>query len=105
MLLQAVAAIAPRGIYICGSTSSSAGLTVSVVKDALTGGFVFEAGALVMADGGICCIDEFDKMSSEHKVCGLRRRDEANAMHVDVGKPLYDARRHVQDALILTVIV
>jgi hypothetical protein len=66
---QAAAAAAPRGIYVCGKTSSSAGLTVAVARDALTGEFVFEAGAVVLADRGTCCIDEFDKMSHEHQVC------------------------------------
>ncbi|KAK9914958.1 hypothetical protein WJX75_002939 [Coccomyxa subellipsoidea] len=66
-LLQAAAAVAPRGVYVCGNTSTSAGLTVSVVKDAVTGDFVFEAGALVLADRGACCVDEFEKTASEHQ--------------------------------------
>lgn len=67
--LQACAAASPRGVYICGSNSSSAGLTVSVVRDAVTGAAAFEAGAVVLADRGVCCVDEFDKMTSEHQVC------------------------------------
>ncbi|KAJ7562309.1 hypothetical protein O6H91_03G063600 [Diphasiastrum complanatum] len=66
-LLQAAAAVAPRGIYVCGNTTTAAGLTVAVVKDVMTGDYVFEAGAMVLADRGLCCIDEFDKMSVEHQ--------------------------------------
>ncbi|KAK9289862.1 hypothetical protein L1049_008023 [Liquidambar formosana] len=66
-LLQAAAAISPRGIYVCGNATTNAGLTVAVVKDPMTSDYAFEAGAMVLADGGLCCIDEFDKMSAEHQ--------------------------------------
>ncbi|MED6131074.1 DNA replication licensing factor mcm8 [Stylosanthes scabra] len=66
-LLQAAAAVSPRGIYVCGNATTKAGLTVAVVKDSMTNDYAFEAGAMVLADSGLCCIDEFDKMSSEHQ--------------------------------------
>ena len=62
-LLRYVARIAPRGLYTSGKGTTSAGLTAAVTKDADTGSFQLEAGALVLADKGIACIDEMDKMN------------------------------------------
>ncbi len=69
--IQAASAAAPRGLYVCGPSSSSAGLTATVVRDPLTGAFALEAGALVLADRGVCCVDEFDKITAEHQVNNL----------------------------------
>lgn len=62
-LLQSVKKRAPKVIGVSGTNSSQAGLTVSAVKDELTGTWTLEAGACVLADTGILCIDEFDKLS------------------------------------------
>src|SRR4030043_829814 len=66
-LLQYVARIAPRGLYPPGRGTTAAGLTAAVIREK-GGSMSLEAGALVLADKGICCIDEMDKMRPEDRV-------------------------------------
>jgi len=66
-LLQYVARIAPRGLYTSGRGTTAAGLTAAVLRER-EGGMTLEAGALVLADKGVACIDEIDKMRPEDRV-------------------------------------
>lgn len=66
-LLKFIERVAPIGVYTSGKGSSAAGLTASVIKDS-KGEFYLEGGAMVLADGGVICIDEFDKMREGDRV-------------------------------------
>jgi replicative DNA helicase Mcm len=70
-MLKRISTIAPKARFVSGKGASGAGLTASVVKDEFLKGWALEAGALVLANRGICCIDELDKMT----------KDDTSAMH------------------------
>ncbi len=64
-ILKWAANVAPRGLYTSGMKATGAGLTAAAVRDEISGGWTLEAGALVIADGGLASIDEFEKMRPE----------------------------------------
>jgi replicative DNA helicase Mcm len=89
-LLKRIARVALRGRFISGKGVSGAGLTASVVKDEFLSGWSLEAGALVLANRGICCIDELDKMSE----------DDRAAMHEALeGQTITIAKANIQATL------
>lgn len=78
-LLKSASKVAPKSMFVSGKSASGVGLTASIVKDEMTGGWGLEAGAIVLASGGLCAIDEMDKMSD----------DDTSAMHEALEQQCY----------------
>ncbi len=67
VMLKVISTIAPKGRYVSGKAATSAGLTASVVKDEFLRGWSLEAGAMVLANKGLVCIDEIEKMTEQDR--------------------------------------
>ena len=67
VILKFISSIAPRGRYVVGKAATGAGITATVVRDEFLHGWSLEAGAMVLANKGIVCIDELEKMSEQDR--------------------------------------
>jgi replicative DNA helicase Mcm len=75
-LLEWAARVGFRGIYVSGKKSTGVGLTASAVRDELTGAWTLEAGAVVLADGGLVAADEFEKIAPEDRAALLQAMEQ-----------------------------
>jgi len=67
VMLKYISTIAPKGRYVSGKAATAAGLTASVVKDEFLKGWALEAGAMVLANKGVVCLDEIEKMNEQDR--------------------------------------
>lgn len=114
--MKYIAALSPRAVTVGGRASSAAGLTAAAVKDG--GNWSLEAGALVLADGGVCCIDEFDCVreadraalheAMEQQTCSVAKAGVVTTLHTRAsvfgtcnpkGNRRYDSRRPLAEQL------
>ena len=90
--LQHVSDLAPKSIYVSGKSVTGVGLTASAERDELSeGGWTLKAGALVLASGGIVCIDEFDKIEDTDRAA-MHEAMESQSYHHSTKLMLSDGR-------------
>lgn len=82
-------------VYTSGKGSSAAGLTVSVIRDPSTRNFIMEGGAMVLADGGVVCIDEFDKVRLSDGEVWLKGGEHLRVVGLGRGVLCLNSRHHL----------
>lgn len=83
-MLSAVAGVAPRSVFVGANTSTAAGLTATLHQEGGPGEYALEAGALVLADQGCCCIDEFDKLTEHRALLDVMEQQVVNVAKAGV---------------------
>jgi replicative DNA helicase Mcm len=93
VMLKVISTIAPKGRYVSGKAATAAGLTASVVKDEFLKGWALEAGAMVLANKGLVCIDEIEKMTEQDR-SAMHEAMEQQCYHHDTIITLSDGSEH-----------
>jgi len=84
-LLWYVSRLAPKGRFVSGKKASGVGLTAAVVKDEFAGGWMLEAGALILANNGVASVDEFDKMTDDDRSAMLEAMEQGTVSIAKAG--------------------
>lgn len=83
-ILTAVGNVAPRSVLVGANTTTATGLTAGLHQEGGSGEYALEAGALVLADQGCCCIDEFDKLTEHHVLLDVMEGQVVNVAKANV---------------------